>query len=298
MKRISVIIPVQNNPDGLEALLQALVNQSYPRKWYEVLVVDNDSKDNTLAVAHKYADLYHDLVQALVEGSVRNSYVARNAGLERAVGETIAFIDSDCIPRSGWIEMGLEALHSQQADLVAGKVTFIPPSHPGIAESYDQLAHFHIERSVRLRGSAPTANLFVRRSVFEAMGPFPTYVTSGVDAFWTGNATKAGFKLVYAPLAEVLHPTRGLVELLKKHHRLGSGHPALWRNRGRGNLEIIRWVLRDLFPERISTVRDLIRERGTPDMERQFWSIWCLAWLCRVMTDLGRISGFLKLGKG
>jgi glycosyltransferase AglE len=295
VNQVSVIVPVRNNPAGLEALLHALLSQTCPREAYQVIVVDNGSRDGTRDVARAFEARYPGVVRLLVENTVANSYAARNMGLRAALGSVIAMTDSDCVPVPAWIEAGLEAL--THADLVGGKVTLGMPPQPGPADMYDQLIHFRHEHTVPERGAVATANLFVKRSVFDALGPFPTYVSSGVDAIWTSAATRAGFKLSYAPQAEVVHPTRGFSELMRKQYRLGGGQPAIWRSRGRSWPEVLWFVARGMLPVRFGRIRRMIRERGTPAMAQKIWSIWVVAWLCRLVTNLGRVQGFLRLGR-
>jgi glycosyltransferase involved in cell wall biosynthesis len=298
VKQVSVIVPVHNDPAGLTALLRALLVQTCAREQFEIIVVDNDSRDATAGVAAEYQQRHPDLIRVLAERSAHNSYAARNTGIKHAQADVLALVDADCRPVPEWIDRGLAALHSQAADLVAGKVTLVLSSRPSAAEMYDRMQHFQIAQSVAQRGAAPTANLFVRRGVFESIGMFPTHVSSGADAIWTGNATKAGFKTVYDPQLEVLHSTRGFAELLKKHYRLGGGQPAIWRARGHRGSRIAMAVLSSFLPMRVDALHALIRERGTPEMERQFWAIWWIAWLGRVVMNLGRISTFLQPRRG
>ena len=64
---------------------------------YEVIIVDNNSKDNTLKIIQKYP------VISLIESRIQSSYATRNTGLKRSNGEIIAFTDSDCIADKDWI---------------------------------------------------------------------------------------------------------------------------------------------------------------------------------------------------
>jgi glycosyltransferase involved in cell wall biosynthesis len=294
VKKVSVIIPVYNNPSGLDTLLQALVNQSYPRQLYEIIVVDNGSKDSTIDVARKYQSAYKDLIQVLIEDKVRGSYTARNTGITQSEGEIIAMIDSDCTPIPEWIERGVSALHTHQADLIGGGVRFVFPPHAGAAEMYDAIAHLQIKHVIETLGISPTANLFSRRAVFNAIGLFPVNVKSRGDSIWTRKATRAGFKLLYASEAEVSHPARNLRELLEKKYRLGSESFSFWQSLGMDKSRMLKNVLRYFLPPHPRAIGDLIQSRGTNDMKRHFWSIWLTAWLCRYVTNMGRIDALFR----
>lgn len=95
---VSVIVPVYNTAQHLAACLDSIVNQSYAE--LEILLVDDGSTDDSSAVCRRYAE--QDPRITLL--SQRNSGVsaARNAGLERATGVYVHFVDSD-----DWIETTL-----------------------------------------------------------------------------------------------------------------------------------------------------------------------------------------------
>ena len=74
-KFISVIIPVLNNIEGLRQTLSALGSQTYPARLYEVIVVDNGSKEDLTRVIQEF-----DRVQLTYE-TQPGSYIARNQGI-------------------------------------------------------------------------------------------------------------------------------------------------------------------------------------------------------------------------
>lgn len=294
IKQVSVIVPVYNNPGGLQALLQSLLNQSYPRENLEIIVIDNGSTDETLSVARKCKSANQNQIQVLVENTIRGSYAARNKGIRQAQGEIVALIDSDCVPIREWIERGAAALDGQRADLIGGQVKFTFSSSASPAEMYDAMTHMQMQRAVEDHGTSPTANLFIRREVFDQIGLFPSAWKSGADMIWTRRATDAGFKLRYAAEALVMHPARGLRELLKKKYRVAGGQVLIWQANGMSMAGAARKVWRYLFPPRMRSIRNLIDERGTAEMKQRLWAIWAIAWLCRYATNLGRIQTFLQ----
>jgi len=299
MHLVSVVIPVLNNASGLERMLRALVSQTYPREQTEIILVDNGSEDDTPAVARAYEQHYPALVKVLEETGHRGIAVARNHGLRLARGGVMAMTDSDCIPRPDWLEQGVRNLEVTGADLLGGRVQFTFSEQPDAAEYYDSIRHLQARYTIPLRHHAQTANLFARRSVFDKIGLFHADTRSGADTNWTGAAVEAGFRLVYSDETVVLHAARPLGELVRKHFRLGSGHPRSWRRLRRRPRDILVLILRNLLPPRVGSLRALILDRGTPAMQNRFWSIWCVAWLCGMATNLGRLYGAaaLLLGK-
>jgi len=215
---VSVIIPVYNDAKRIGLCIEALLRQSYPRERFEIIVVDNGSKDSTHQVVSGYP-----AVTLLVENEVQGSYAARNKGIENASGEIIAFTDGDCVPQTKWLDSGVAALQLKQADLVGGRVKF--PLNPGssAAEYYDALCNIRIKDNVETRGVAFTANLLVHKSVIDNLGGFPHHIQSGGDVYFTSRATSAGHKLVYGGDAIVEHPARNLRALVRKSLRIGRG---------------------------------------------------------------------------
>lgn len=230
LPEVEVIVPVLNGGPLLRACVHALLAQTRPAR--AVWVVDNGSTDGTwewlLTTAEREPRL-----RPLRETTTRGSYAARNLALTRTTAPVIAFTDADCLPVPHWLEAGLRTLATEPADLAGGRVrfTFAGP-RPSGAEWVDSTTNMQMEADIRLRGVTKTANLFVRREVVERTGLFPAHLQSGGDVQWTGAAVAAGFRLAYAPEAEVGHPARGWAELWKKQLRVGRGQIPVMRARG------------------------------------------------------------------
>ncbi|QQS19487.1 glycosyltransferase family 2 protein [Candidatus Saccharibacteria bacterium] len=92
---VSVIIPAYNEALCLAACLDALAVQTI--KPYEVIVVDNDSSDGTLAVAQNYP------FATVIHETERGRVFARNAGFRAATGDVIARIDADAVVPPEWV---------------------------------------------------------------------------------------------------------------------------------------------------------------------------------------------------
>ena len=101
--KISIIIPVYNDPQGLKDTISSLVIQNYPFDKYEIVVVDNGSIDNTLDVAKEYVGEFPQLIKYVVEDKIRSSYAARNKGIKAAKGNLICFIDSDMTVKNNYL---------------------------------------------------------------------------------------------------------------------------------------------------------------------------------------------------
>ena len=100
MPEVSVLIPVYNVDKYLPATLGSLTGQTFGD--FEVLCVDNGSTDGSLAVLKEYAA--KDSRIKIIEQDNRGVSAARNAALDQASGEYIAFLDSDDL----WLPEKLE----------------------------------------------------------------------------------------------------------------------------------------------------------------------------------------------
>jgi glycosyltransferase AglE len=288
--RVTVVVPVFNMPARAKLCIEALLAQTYPRDSYDIIIVDNGSQDTTVSVIQQYP------VTLLIEDRIQSPYAARNKGIQHADSEIIALTDATCIPSAHWLESGIRAMQNSSSDLVAGKITFSFSSPDNIAEMFDSIGNVEVKNNVEIRGVGKGPNLFVHRRVFEKIGLFPGHQRSGGDVLWTGKATRAGFKMVYAPEAEVFYPARKLWPLLKKQLRVGKGQPSIWLERGDSKSRIFWRILLGFRPPRPSTIRTMIQERGTPDMEHRFVQLWLVAWLATAATNLGRVRYFWERG--
>lgn len=280
---VSVVVPVRNAPERLKSCLEGLCAQTYPPDCYEVIVVDNGSTDHTPDVARSFA------VKLVQEGSIISPYAARNAGMASADGSILAFTDADCVPAPDWLVQGVLMLAS--ADLAGGRVLFTFSREPSVGELADAFMNLDVEASIAGHAASMTGNLFVRRRVIEAVGPFESHLRSGGDMRWTRKASDAGFTLVYAGEAVVRKSARSLVPLLGKQYRVGRGAPGVWAGFGVGRSRMVLRALRGLLPpppwgfaercrRRLGSIRGTLAAR-----------VWLAVWLCKVARAAGSMKG-------
>jgi GT2 family glycosyltransferase len=229
---VSVVVPVRDGASSLPALLGSLAAQDVERDRYEVIVVDNASRDGTADVAASHG------ARVVFEPRANRSR-ARNAGALAARSHLFAFIDADCIATSGWLSALLSC--RGRAPLMAGKVAISTRPKPNAVERFEAQWRFKQEAGVR-QGWAATANLLVERAAFEAVRGFdPGYRHIGEDVDFCLRAGRAGFGLAFCEAALVHHEAeRELGPVIRRAffhgysavqalHRLGIGHVA-WRN--------------------------------------------------------------------
>lgn len=264
---VSIIVPTYRDWHALRSCLDALAEQTLPAQEYEILVVENAGESQP-----------HDL---MLPGNVRllhepapGSYAARNCGIAEACGEVLAFIDADCIAAPGWLQAGRECLQANpDAGLVAGNIELsyaAPRLTP--AECFEKAFAFRQRQNVA-NGVSVTANLFVRREVFDEVGAFDSGLMSGGDFEWTRRATSRGHRLLFCEAAVVRHPARASVNALAcKARRVTSGSEALYQERG------VFGGLRRVVGNLVGDVASLVSRRDMTWRERA-WALLVLGYL-------------------
>lgn len=114
MVKISVIVPVYNMEKYLDKCLSALVNQTFSD--YEVIVVNDGSKDSSLKIMKEYQKQYPDIIKVF---SNKNQGISmtRNFGIDKACGKYITFIDSDDYVESSFLEEMYKKIKKDDADI-------------------------------------------------------------------------------------------------------------------------------------------------------------------------------------
>lgn len=253
---VSVVVPVYNDPTGLDRTLAALVSQT--RVDYEVLVVDNGSTDDTPAVAAKYESSHPETVTLLVEDEAQGSYAARNKGIERARGAVLAFIDADMTVGEDWLFSALGAMDEREAAYMGCRVEIVIETETAVAR-YNRLSGFPVESYVREQHFAPTCGLLIRRAVIEDVGPFDETLISGGDAEFGRRVHEAGYEIEYAPEVTMYHPARDSFRAFaKKYVRVGRG---IYQRRSTDGprLERAEAFARRCLPPNPSTFRSRMR---------------------------------------
>jgi glycosyltransferase involved in cell wall biosynthesis len=283
-KSVSVIIPVFNASDAVQEVLEALQEQTYDGDCIEIIIVDNGSTDDTAEMVQKYP------VSFLRETETRSPYAARNAGLIKASGEIIALVDANKIPEKTWIEEGVKALLSENAHLAAGDIQFRLVDEPTTAEIYDAISFNDNRKFVTEENGAATGNLFFKKEILEKTGLFPAEFRSGMDIWWTQNAARNGFKLVFAENAKVWCKPRKLKQILKKSYRVGKSHPFIQKQAGRSAGYILAMIFRTFMPPKMKPLKEKILQIKAGST---LFRVWCVAWAAKIFMGFGRIHGLI-----
>jgi len=221
---VSVIVAARNEEATLPALLDALGHQIQAPP-FEVLFVDDASSDRTpnLIVGSGLGRL----VRLPTHGGPA---AARNAGIEVAEGDLLAFTDADCVPSETWIVRGVQKMKDSRIELLGGHVSIPLGDHPSLTGLVD-LTYFDQERHIS-EGHAASANLWVRRQVIDRIGGFNATLRGEEDTDFTRRAVAAGLTMAYAPDVVVAHAHVGARAMIRRSFNRGLA----WSEQGESHL--------------------------------------------------------------
>ena len=291
---VSIIVPVYNAERTIGRLLQSLGRLAYPRDRYEVLVVDNNSTDATRALVKTAGDG----IRCLEERTIQSSYAARNCGIDAARGELLAFVDADCEVPPEWLSRAVPAFGDARIGCVACEITGPEPRTPlerylnanRVLSPRRTLAHPYLP-------FAQTACVVYRRVVFDRIGRFEPWVSSGdADLDWRMQR-QTPYRIRFEPSVVVLHHHRptvwtyfkqrfkwayGSVVLYKKHR---TAMPYDWRKS--------RWETKQLLLQGLRLPGAWHRARQDA-AAREAWTQQRFDVLTGLATRLGRLYGSLR----
>lgn len=182
MIKFSIVICTYNRERYISKSLQSICEQSFSTESYEVLVIDNNSPDNTSKVCSEFINKYKNInIRYILETNQGISY-GRNTGVKEALGEYIIFIDDDETINADYLDTLYSYLNQYpQAQLCA---TPVYPIYE--ANKPKWLSHFTLrpitgyyykgDKVNILKGKdyPGTGHAIIKRSLFEQYGTFNT----------------------------------------------------------------------------------------------------------------------------
>jgi mycofactocin system glycosyltransferase len=201
---VTVVIPVRDNAYGLQRLLASLHG-------LRIIVVDDGS---STPIEHDDFAGAHTGIEVLHHVQSKGPAAARNTGLAACKTGFVAFLDSDVVPRRGWLEALLGHFCDPTVALVAPRIV-------GMAQTDHLVARYEAVRSSLDLGQreapvipyssvsyVPSAAIICRTSTLRDIGGFDETLRSGEDVDLCWRLVEAGARLRYEPIAQVAHDHR------------------------------------------------------------------------------------------
>jgi len=304
--KISVILCTYNRCQSLAKALDGVAAQTFqePVDW-EVLVVDNNSRDETREVVDDFCRRYPGRFRYLFEPEPGKSH-ALNAGIRDARGEILAFMDDDVMIEPTWLQNLTAALHNSEWAGSGGRIlpeqTFSPPRWLSVEGRYAMPTLVFFDRGLEARPLVEPpygTNMAFRKQMFEKyggfridLGPRPGSEIRNEDTEFGRRLLAAGERFRYEPSAIVYHPT--------PEHRIRKDYFLKWwfdfgrasvREWGRGPsvLGIPRPYLNILKLGTIAMAREMGRWLLSLNPQRRFY------YKCWVWMTAGQIKEYSRL---
>ncbi len=115
---LSVIIPTRNRQEFLRAALASLTRQTLPARHFEILVVDNGSRDSTAAMVHALAATLPNLLY--LQEPEPGLHAGRHRGMLAAAGEVLVFADDDIEAQPTWLAAIAEGFADPTVAMLGG----------------------------------------------------------------------------------------------------------------------------------------------------------------------------------
>lgn len=287
--RISVVVPVRDRRRLLGSLIDALDAQTW--RDFEVIVVDDGSSDGT-GDSVRIRSVAGQPVTVIEAGGV-GAVGARRLGVAQSRGEVLAFTDSDCRPKPGWLAAGMKAIEGGSV-LVHGPTRPARPLEP-------------FERSMWTDddGLYPTCNLLVPRWAYDQFGGFSETRAQmlgfrpggrakglgfGEDTLFGWDVRRAGLAVEYVEEAEVEHHIfpPDLADSLSRSWQ-GGAFPALVRQVPELRDTFLRYRVLLGSPRRVPfylvVLGLLTRQRRMAWVSGAWWVAWRARDLRRTPVD-------------
>ncbi len=192
---VSVILPSYNRADWLRAAIDSVLAQDYPA--YQLIVVDDGSQDETPALLRSYGNRLSRLRQ-----SNKGVSAARNAGIGRAQGELIAFLDSDdrWLPQKLAVQVAYMQAHPELLFCQTEEIWMRRGVRVNPKQKHQKQAGMIFEPSLRLCLISPSA-VMMRRDFFQKVGRFDESLPACEDYdLWLRACSRYPVGLVPEPL--------------------------------------------------------------------------------------------------
>lgn len=213
--KVTVAIPTYNRADYLRQTLAGLAAQQFPRENFEVIVIDNNSRDHTKAVVEEFKDA--SPAPRYIRERQQGLDFARNQAVWASRGDVIVFGDDDILVEPDWVAQiaaPLLADGMQMVGAVGGEVIPVfPDGRPEwISEWHAPLAFRADAGPIAAPHTPMGANIAFPRWVFQQLGLFHTELDRSAGNYFSGGDSDmvrrirlASLEVWFAPKAAVKH---------------------------------------------------------------------------------------------
>ena len=197
--KVSIVVASYNSQDTIEECLKSILAQNYPKDAFEVIVMDGESKDNTVKIAQQFP------IKVL---SIRlNCPAAYNYAMKIVAYPILGFIDADAKVEPDWLKKVTPHLAEPEVAGVSGSIETWNADNPW-ARSIGYELKSRYRRIGKYTGRIATMNLLLKKSVIEEVGGWDEKLPSQYDTDFGFRMSGRGYKIAYEPTAVCYHFNR------------------------------------------------------------------------------------------
>jgi cellulose synthase/poly-beta-1,6-N-acetylglucosamine synthase-like glycosyltransferase len=214
----SIVVPARDESNNIESCLNSVLKQDYPEDRFEVIVVDDGSKDDTLDIAERFSRSNLRVKTVSIKESpagISPKKYAVSRGIKIATGEVIVTTDADCIVQSGWLQ-GLNRYLEDQVGVVVGYTDYHREKNFwSNLEALDYFSHRACAAGALAAGitfTSTASNLAYRTTLFQEVGRFEEvgkWISGDDDLLLKLVGSKTKWKIVPATSADTYVTTAG-----------------------------------------------------------------------------------------
>lgn len=211
----SIVVCTHNRADLLTDCVDSLLKQTIDKSRFEIIIVDNNSTDNTEEIAQRFSKNHNNI--KYFKETITGYSAPRNCGWKNATGNIVAYIDDDEIASPDWLKSIEKAFQMEEKpDIIGGiclpKYDVDPPDW--FTESMGGTNKNRQKGILNQRTDSylGCGNIALKKEVLEKLNGFSNdfntnngFLMMGEDTDICQRAIKAGFKLYYDPDIKIYH---------------------------------------------------------------------------------------------
>ena len=196
---VSIIVRTKNEDFWIGKCLNEIFNQQY--KNFEVILVDNNSKDKTLSIVKKN---FSKVKIVNYKSKIFLPGKALNLGIKKSKGHLIAMISGHCIPKNNnWLNNLVKNFKNSNVIACYGRQEPSDISEPNDVRDLTYL--FGLDKKIQTKDPFfHNANSMIRKSTWKK-NQFDEKIKHIEDRLWASTVLKKGKKIIYEPEASVIH---------------------------------------------------------------------------------------------
>jgi len=249
---VGIVIPAYNEEDTIRACVVAAIHQTVPAD--EIIVVDNKSTDQTLAILHKLqAEFPEAPLKVLRQDKSQGITPTRNMGFDAVVSDVIGRIDSDSVLEPNWVEETKKVFQNDDVHAATGPVIYYDMPLRRYMAKADDSARQAISRLVKQYHFLFGTNMALRRTAWEAVRGdicLDADLEMFEDIDLSVHLYDDGFTIVYAPKMVAGMSTRRVDDSPKDFLAYVKRFDTTYRHHGlrKRALRIPQWAYLGVYP--------------------------------------------------